>query len=338
MTAAGGPRGEAPRVVGLGESMLRLSTPGRERLEQAASLRVDIGGAEMNALAAAAALGCDAVWLTRLADNPLGARIAAHARAHAVRPVVDWDGEARAPLYFVEHGADPRPAEVLYDRSASAMTALGPGAFDWHEQVRDARAVVCGGITCALGDGPARAVGALLDAAHGAGAVTLFDVNHRDRLWTWEQAVPVLRRVLPRVEVLSGSRYDLARLLGEDLTGLTDEEVARRAARDLGPRVLLLRETVRRPEGRVSVSVRAATADGVVTGGPYEAEVVDAFGGGDAATGAVAATLASGGGLDEAVDLAAWACALQHTIPGDTLLMRPAERHRRQDPARRILR
>lgn len=61
----------------------------------------------MNALIGAAGLGLPATWLTRLADNPLGRRIAAHARAHGVVPHVDWDGAARAPLYFVEHGAHP---------------------------------------------------------------------------------------------------------------------------------------------------------------------------------------------------------------------------------------
>src|SRR5439155_22956475 len=79
------------KVVGLGESLLRLSAPGYERLEQARGLTVEVGGAEMNALIGMAALGLDAVWLTRLPDSALGRRIAAHAAAHGVTSIVDWD-------------------------------------------------------------------------------------------------------------------------------------------------------------------------------------------------------------------------------------------------------
>jgi 2-dehydro-3-deoxygluconokinase len=325
----------APGLLGLGESLLRLSAPGHERLGHAGQLDVHVGGAEMNALIAAAGLGLRATWVTRLADNPLGRRIAMHAAAHGVETVVDWDRAARAPLYFVEHGAAPRPSEVLYDRDATAMRELTAASFDWGELLEGHAAALSGGITCALGDGPAAAVRALFAEARKRGARTAFDVNHRSRLWSWADAAPVLREVLAGVDILLANRHDLERLLdreSEDATAL-----ARQAIDAFGHTVVVLRDSAAAESGRVEVTVTAVTADGERSSAPYRAEVVDAFGAGDAALGALLAAVLTGEDLDTAIDQAAWACAFEHTTIGDGWQGRPADLEQR-GLTRRVLR
>jgi 2-dehydro-3-deoxygluconokinase len=321
-------------VLGLGESLLRLSAPGRGRLGDTRQLDVHVGGAEMNALIAGAALGLRATWVTRLADNPLGRRIAAHATAHGVECIVDWDPDARAPLYFVEHGAAPRPSEVLYDRDATAMRALTADTFDWAELLAGHAAALSGGITCALGHGSAAAVRALFAGAGEAGIQTVFDVNHRSRLWSWDEAAPVLRGVLEGVDVLFASRHDLEPLLDSD-----DEPVAlARAAIDaFGHSMVVLRDSAGTLPGQVAVTVTAVTASEEHPSTAYEAEVVDAFGAGDAAVGALLAALLTGEDIATAVDRAAWASAFQHTTPGDAWQGRPSDLAQRET-ARRVLR
>ncbi len=325
----------APVIVGLGEALLRLSTPGHERLEHAGSLEVHVGGAELNALTAAVSGGARATWITRLADNPLGRRIAAHARAHDVHAVVDWDEDARAPLYFVEHGVAPRPSEVHYDRRDTAMTALAADGFDWDELVDGAGAVLTSGITCALGPGPAAAVVALLAAARAGGATTAFDVNHRERLWSWDDALPVLHEVVGHVDVLVASGHDLERLLDREGEPV---ELARAAIDGLGPRTVLMRDTTERPGGRIEVTATAVTAAREFVSRPHEATVVDAFGAGDAALGTFLAGVLLGDDAGDAVESAAWAAAFQHTVPGDAWIGRASDRERLGDPRRRILR
>ncbi|MEW2356432.1 sugar kinase [Spirillospora sp. NPDC029432] len=327
-----------PHVVGLGESLLRLSPPGHRRLDHATGLDVEVGGAEMNALIAAAGLGLPATWVSRVADNPLGHRIAAHAHAFGVRTHIDWDPDARAALYFVEQGVPPRPSEVLYDRSGTAMRDLTPDAFDWKTLTDGAGAALSSGITCALGPGPAAAVAALLSAARGNGAVTAFDVNHRARMWTWEEAVPVLRGVLPHVDVLLASRHDLLRLLPDAPAGAAVAELARRAIGEFGHEMVVLRETEQLPGRRIAARVTAVTAAGEHAGGTHEADVVDTFGAGDAALGVLLAALLAGDGPAEVADKAAWAGAFQHTMPGDACPIRPADLARRGAEGRRILR
>ena len=72
--------------ITFGESMVRLAPPGHRRLEQARSLDVQVGGAELNTAVGLARLGRSTSWVSRLTDNPLGRLIANHAReagAHA---------------------------------------------------------------------------------------------------------------------------------------------------------------------------------------------------------------------------------------------------------------
>jgi 2-dehydro-3-deoxygluconokinase len=327
----------APLAVGLGESLLRLSAPGHQRLSQVSHLDVDVGGAEMNALIGLAALGFRCRWLTRLTDGPLGHRIAAHAAEHRVEPIVDWDEEARPSLYFVEHGVPPRPSEVFYDRSCSAMTRLTGATFPWADEVRGAKVAVSTGVTCALGPQPAQAVSDFLAAARNAGACTVFDVNHRSRLWTWEQAVPVLREVLFGVDVLFTSRHDLLHLV-HDVTDADDTlELARRAIKEWGHRVVVLRDNTQPAPGLVTVQATAVTAEEILISNKHQAQVVDAFGAGDAALAAFIGIWLTEGELTAAIEACAWACAFQHTVVGDAWQIRAADMEGR-DRTGRILR
>ena len=56
-------------VVTFGEAMIRLSPPNFQRLEQAVSLDLNIGGAEYNVALGAARLGVSSSWVSRLPDN-----------------------------------------------------------------------------------------------------------------------------------------------------------------------------------------------------------------------------------------------------------------------------
>lgn len=325
-----------PRVVGFGESLLRLSAPSYGRLDRIEHLDVHIGGAELNTLIGVAALGGRSSWITALADNPLGRRIANHAAAYGVDSLIDWDPDARAPLYFVEHGVPPRPSEVLYDRGDSAMQRLKPDQFDWKALLTDANAAFTTGITCALGEGPQQAALTFLQAARDAKCETAFDLNYRSRMWGWHEAVDCLRRVLPTVSVLFASSHDLHELLGADDADPLD--LARIVCAEYTPDVVVVRETRPEPGVGVSATVAAVTVDRVARSDAYQAHAVDAFGAGDAAVAAFLTDWLRNRDLKAACDLAAWACAFQHTIPGDAWQLRDNDLATRTTATRRILR
>lgn len=314
------------RVVGLGEAMIRLTTPGRTRLEQADHLIPVVGGTELNTLITVARFGHAATFVTRLPDNPLGARIAAHARSFGIELEAEWDPGARAGLYFVEPGAPPRPTEVTYDRAGSAPTRLAPGQIDWDAVLTGAGALHSTGITCALGDGPLGTVIEAFTAARRLGVRASLDLNYRSRLWSAEAAAAAFRQVVPLADVVFASAPDLALVLGHDGAALD-------LARELrdgpyggeDPPTVVLRDSARPDDpGRVRVTV-TLVGERVTAGTAAEAEVVDAFGAGDVAAGAYLHGLLSGAGPQPTADLAARACAHMHTIEGDTWITRPGE-------------
>ncbi len=327
-----------PTVLALGEALLRLSAPGRTRLEQAHSLRVHVGGAELNVLIVLAQLGMRARWVTGLPDNPLGRLIERHARACSVEVAAQWEAGGRAGLYFVEHGAPPRPSEVLYDRASSTASRLAAGQLDWDALLSGAACLHVSGITCGLGPGPHQAALEGLAAARKRGVTTSFDVNYRSRLWSQQEARPRLLEALGTTDVLFASPHDVELLLGEpgSAPGSPTDRAARlRDAHGLGVVVLSGREYAGHDTVRTSAT---AVADAVVKGEPCEAQVIDAFGAGDAGAAGFLAAYLTGQPLEAAVAQAARLAALAHTVEGDALLLRAQDRDAGYGEGRRIMR
>src|SRR5437762_737875 len=143
-------------VVTFGEAMIRLSPPNFRRLEQARSLDVQVGGAELNTAVALTRLGRSSSWVSRLTRNPLGRIIANHAREAGVDiQHVLWTDEDRVGLYFLEFGAAPRASSVLYDRRGAAIAGVRPGMIAWRTVFAGARWFHVTGITPALSPGAA---------------------------------------------------------------------------------------------------------------------------------------------------------------------------------------
>src|SRR3954451_23503258 len=118
--------------ITFGEAMIGLSPPNFLRLEQAHSLDLKVGGAELNTAVGLARLGRSAAWVSRLTDNPLGRLIANRAREAGVSTEhVVWTKEDRVGVYFLEFGAAPRASNVIYDRKGAAIAGIKPGMVDW---------------------------------------------------------------------------------------------------------------------------------------------------------------------------------------------------------------
>src|SRR5262245_3720432 len=169
-----------PEVVTFGEAMVRLSPPNFRRIEQARSLDVQVGGAELNTAVGLARLGRRAAWVSRLTNNPLGRLIANHAREAGVSTDhVVWTPEDRVGVYYLEFGAAPRASNVLYDRKGSAIANVRPGMVPWSDVFAGAKWFHVTGITPALSPTAAAATHEALQAARYAGVGTSIDLNYR---------------------------------------------------------------------------------------------------------------------------------------------------------------
>src|SRR3979409_940866 len=172
-----------PEVVTFGEAMVRLSPPGFRRLEQARSLELFVGGAELNPAVGVARLGHPSAWVSRLTNNPLGRLIANHTREAGVSTDhVVWTDDDRVGLYFLEFGAAPRASSVLYDRKNAAIANLQPGVVNWKTVFAGARWFHVTGITPALSASAAATTREAIEAAKAAGVPASLGPQHRSTL------------------------------------------------------------------------------------------------------------------------------------------------------------
>ena len=310
-------------VVTFGEAMIRLSPPNYHRLEQARSLDVRTGGAELNTAVGLARLGRRTAWVSRLTDNPLGRLVANHAREAGVSTEhVVWTKDDRVGLYFLEFGAAPRASSVLYDRKDSAIAHVRPGMIDWPAVFAGCRWFHVTGITPALGTTAAETTREALEAARAAGARTSIDLNYRAKLWGQAEAGRWMSEFMGLCDVLITTEEDTERVFG--ITGKDYEDVAAQAARrfDLPVVAVTLREN---PLVWRNTWTAIAYENGTLyRTRSYEVEIVDRLGAGDS----FAAGLIHGlldGDLQKGLDYGVAASAIKHSVPGDFAWITRAE-------------
>ncbi|HJZ91944.1 MAG TPA: sugar kinase [Gemmataceae bacterium] len=302
-------------VITFGEAMVRLTPADNRRLEQAYSLDVEIGGAELNTAVGLARLGRQAAWVSRLTENPLGRLIANKAReAGVVTDCIQFTDADRVGVYFLEQGAAPRPSGIVYDRANSAMANVRPGTFDWPRLLAEGHWFYVTGITAALSDTAAAVTLEALAAARAAGLTTCLDPNYRSKLWTVEQARAWLNEAIKLVDVLVTNPEDVERFFGVPGAEVESAAAAVAAQFNLVAVALTLRETP--SVWRNTVSAVGYAGGGCLRSRTYEVEVVDRLGSGDAFVaglihGLLEADLAKGLEFGTAMS------ALKHTIPGD---------------------
>jgi len=270
-----------PDVVTFGEAMIRLSPPSFRRIEQATTLEMAVGGAELNVAVGVSRLGMTSSWVSCLPRNPLGRMVRNKAREHGVGiDSIRWADDGRMGLYFVEYGSSPRASAVLYDRAGSCMSLLGGEEFDWDEILRTARLFHTTGITPALGTGCSAEVRRAMEAAHRRGLTITYDLNYRARLWTEEQARIVQEPLMEYVDVLITTEEDTRRVFG--IEGSDYRDVAKRLADRYGFRAITI--TLRTDSSVLRNGWTAiAYSDGAFFDDrTYDIELVDRLGGGDA--------------------------------------------------------
>jgi 2-dehydro-3-deoxygluconokinase len=321
-------------LVTFGEAMVRLTPPSFQRLEQAQTLDVYVGGGELNVAVAAARLGVLSRWVSRLPQNPLGRMIAGKAREQGVDVQIEWTAGDRAGLYFAELGAAPRASSVLYDRAASAISMITPGSIDWPTIFAGARWYHVSGITPALSESAARVTAESLVAAKKAGLTVSYDLNYRSKLWSGEKARAVQEPFMEHVDVLITTEEDTRVVFGigadadssfEQVDAESYADVARALEKrfDFSAVAITLREN---PRVLLNSWTAIVSADGKIHRAPrYEVEVVDRIGAGDAFSAGLIVSRLEDHGWDEAVRFATATSALKHSIPGEFRLVTRGE-------------
>lgn len=320
------------KVVTFGEVMLRLATPGYQRFSQAHSFDATFGGGEANVAVSLANFGIEAHFVTRLPKNEISAMCTAELRGLGVNVDDIIYGGDRMGIYYLETGAVARGSKVIYDRAHSAISEIEPGMIDWRRVLEGADWFHWTGITPAISQGAADACLEAIRIANEMGVKVSCDLNYRKKLWKYgKTAAEVMPSLVEGCELILGNEEDAEKEFGIKPEGFDAEvnggeidqtrfESVCRQLMSRFPRCKRVAITL-----RGSVNANHNTWGGVLYDGNtllqsrrYDiTHIVDRVGGGDSFMGGLLYGLINCPTDQGALEFAAAASCLKHTVSGD---------------------
>jgi 2-dehydro-3-deoxygluconokinase len=341
-------------IVTFGEIMLRLTPPGFLRFSQAGSFDVVFGGGESNVAVSLANFGLPVEFITRLPGNDLGDCALMEMRKRGVGTKHVLRGGDRLGIYFLEIGAVARGSKVIYDRAHSAMSEIRPGMIDWEAVFADAQWFHWTGITPAVSQSAAETCLEAIEAANQMGVTVSTDLNYRKNLWKYgKKSSEIMPALVAGCDLILGNEEDAGEHFGIHPAGVDvskgdtmDAQAYRSVCEQLMQRFPRCKKVAITLRGSISASHN--TWSGVLFDGRtlYEAptyqitHIVDRVGGGDSFMGGLIYGLIHYQDDQKALDFAAAASCLKHTVYGDANLVTvdEVEKLMKGDAAGRVVR
>jgi 2-dehydro-3-deoxygluconokinase len=296
---------------------------------QASSFGATFGGGEANVAASLAAFGIDAAFVTKLPANEIGDAALNYLRRFGVDVSQIVRGGNRLGIYFLEKGASQRPSKVIYDRKNSAIAEAERGDFNWQNIFSGAQWFHFTGITPALSDGAASICMDAAKAAKDADLAVSCDLNYRKNLWNRDKAEKIMSPLLELVDVCFANEEDAAQVFGikarnSDVeTGSLYREGYLEVAQTLAKRFNLkwagitLRESVSASDNNWAGMLYEAEGDSAYFSKTYPVHIVDRVGAGDSFAAGIIYGILNNLPPQDAVEFAAAASCLKHSIEGD---------------------
>ncbi len=306
-------------VLGLGEVLLRLSPPNKERILAGEVFEKMAGGSELNVVSGISLLGLRTGIITKLPQNEIGKYIKNKIRFSGVSDdyiIYDSSPQSRLGIYYYESGAAPRKPTVVYDRQNSSVTTLKLEEIP-AEVYRKTAAFHVSGITLALG-GAVRETGLeMVKRFKENGCLISFDVNYRATLWSESEAKAEISKILPLIDILFISE-ETSRKMFQKQGSLKD--IMRGYTEEYGCRlVATTQRLVLSPTKHTWNSIiYSCIEDRFYEEEPYqEIEVVDRIGSGDAYLAGVLFGLLKYDNVQTALEFGNAMAAMKNTISGD---------------------
>lgn len=181
---------QALQVITFGETMALFMPTHTEGLERAELLSQGFGGAESNVAIGLSRLGVETGWFSRLGNDPFGHRIYKTIRGEGVDVSrVKFDGTGPTGMMFREKVMGK--VAVHFRRKHSAASLMTGADVD-ADYIKQAKILHITGIMPALSESCREAIFAAVKIAKEAGVKICFDPNLRLKLWTLEEARPII--------------------------------------------------------------------------------------------------------------------------------------------------
>ena len=317
------------RIVAFGEIMLRLKSPGFERLLQSAALEATFGGGEANVAVSLANFGIDAEYITVLPDNVLGDECVKELRRFGVGTGGIRRAKGRLGIYFLEGGANQLPSKVVYDRENSCIALAKPGDIDWKSALEGASWFHITGITPAISQSAANLSLESVKAAKACGCTVSCDLNYRKNLWKYgKTAAEIMGELVKSADVVIANEEDCQKALGVNLDidvggGRLDPkkyETLSKTVLEKYPSLKMIAITLRESRSADINGWAGCLNDReqFFLSRQYEiTDIVDRVGGGDAFAAGLIYGLNAYKTKQDALEFAVAASCLKHSIIGD---------------------
>jgi len=292
------------------------------------SVHATFAGAEASIAASLAYLGVDAAFVTALPDHVIADACVADLRSLGVETQhLLRTSEGRLGIYFLEHGANQRGGNVIYDRDGSAMAITPASAYDWEAIFDGCEWFVISGITPAISRNASEVALCAVQEAQKRGIKVVCDMNYRTKLWRWEPplsarelATRTMRELLRHVSLFVGGINDATAMLGiefnGDLKALAKQIVAEFP--HLTHAAFTLRDGSTSAAQCFSGALYEAATDTLHSAPAYTiTQVIDRLGAGDAFTAGLVFSFLQHSNAPTAISFATAAGCLAHSIEGD---------------------
>lgn len=317
------------KYLSFGEIMLRLKSPGYDRLFQTPTLEATFGGGEANVAVSLANYGEDSEFITALPANDIAEAAIRELRGLGVRTDRIVRAPGRMGVYYLETGANQRPSKVVYDRDYSSIALADPDLFDWDEIFKDIDWFHITGITPALSKNAAIIALKAVKAAKNNNVTVSCDLNYRKKLWNYgTDAKTIMSDIVKFTDVVIANEEDCQKSLGlENNSNIENGEIDTNEYRNLinklldtYPNVSKVAITLRESHNANSNGWAACigSKDNFYVSRHYDIDhIVDRVGGGDSFSGGLIYGLNNLGSDEKALEFAVAASCLKHSINGD---------------------
>lgn len=189
-----------PEIITCGETMVSFLPNDTVPLRYVGSFSMRYAGAESNTAIGLCRLGHSAGWVSRVGSDEFARFLVQQIRGEGVDTSrVEFDCNRPTGIMFKQFSAGKDTA-VFYYRSGSAASAMSVGTLDY-QYLSTAKILHLTGITPALSNSCLAMTRELFRWAKQKKILISFDPNLRLKLWTKEQAVPVLRELLFQCDI-----------------------------------------------------------------------------------------------------------------------------------------
>ena len=261
-------------LISIGEPLVQLNPLDEGPIRHVSLFEKHVAGSETNIVIGLSRLGLRTALVSKIGKDELSKSIYSTLKAEGVD--VSWVQQIdkkNCGIFFVQRNYPvPGRSDVIYFRGDAAARLLSPEDLPI-QAIKSSRSLHVSGITPALSESCRSACRSAIEIAKKNKVTVSFDTNYRKKLWSPEEARPVLKEMSEKADILFLDPDDASLIQGRRLA---DSGEIFRVFKNLGPETIVLK--LGAAKGLI-----ARTRDGEeVTSTPARVPVHDSIGAGDA--------------------------------------------------------